>query len=478
MSIPMRPRLRRLEPVLRRALRGPCAQPCASRLLVAVSGGADSTALLIGLERIAHEFGIRLEAAHLHHGLRGAEANQDLAFVRELCARLGVPLTAARWNTRLRMKRRGLGGQAGLRALRREFLIAAALKTGSAAIATAHTADDQLETVLMRLARGAGLPGLGGMSERRGMWIKPLLEATRADIERDLTRIGQQWREDSSNRDRTYARNQIRFEVVPALTDSLGPSRSPGEARASMARRVADAAREARDARRALERCTLWRGKGLYRIQKGEFALDSRKLGSYPLIARRLVFRRLWRRAARIQPGLTHRHLEALDRLVTGSRGVRVDLPDGWRAERDLGWIRLRRIGARTEEVARLTVPSRLRWDGWRFSGCWTTGSRALRTLSTKPASEEFFAADALQGELELRVARADETFIPFGHREPVRVEKFMRHQRVALEHRSSPKVLADAGGILWVIGVRRSARAPIDCGTRNALRVRVERHD
>jgi tRNA(Ile)-lysidine synthase len=183
-------RLRRLEPLLRRALRGPCALPRGSRLLVAVSGGADSTALLIGLSRVAPEQGLTLQAAHLHHGLRGAEADQDLEFVHRLCAGLGVPLSSARWNTRLRMRRRRLSGESGLRTLRREFLLHAAKRVGAVAVATAHTADDQLETVLMRLLRGTGLLGLGGMSPRRGGWIKPMLEATRADVEADLRGAG------------------------------------------------------------------------------------------------------------------------------------------------------------------------------------------------------------------------------------------------------------------------------------------------
>src|SRR5882672_10813918 len=134
-------RLRRLEPALRRALRGPCSIAPGSRVLVALSGGADSVALLLALRSVAREFGLSVHAAHLHHGLRGAEADADLAFVRDLCARLGVPLESARWNTRARMRRRSLGGQSGLRVPRREFLSTAARHAGAAAVATAHTAD-------------------------------------------------------------------------------------------------------------------------------------------------------------------------------------------------------------------------------------------------------------------------------------------------------------------------------------------------
>ncbi len=323
-------RLRRLEPILRRALRGPCALPPGSRVLVAVSGGADSLALLLALRNLGREFDLSLHAAHLHHGLRGAAADADLAFVRERCARLGVPLAWARWNTRARMRRRAL----------REFLAGAARRARAVAIATAHTADDQLETVLMRLLRGTGLAGLAGMRPRRGAWIKPLLEATRAEVEADLRAGREPWREDASNRSPAYLRNRVRHEAIPALLAALAPGRgapAPG-AHAALARRVARAAAEVGDAARQIERRARRVLPGLCRIQAGVFELDSRRTASYALAVRRALLRRLWATAAPEAPGLTHRHLEALARLIEGGRpGARVGLPGGRHAVRGPG---------------------------------------------------------------------------------------------------------------------------------------------
>jgi tRNA(Ile)-lysidine synthase len=340
-------RLRRLEPVLRRALRGPCALPAGGTLLVAVSGGADSIALLLGLQGIAREFGLGLYAAHLHHGLRGAEADGDLEFVRERCARLGIPLAAARWNTPARMRRRGLSGENGLRVLRREFLLAAMRRVGAQAIATAHTADDQMETVLMRLVRGAGLAGLGGMSARRGRWLKPLLEATRADVEADLRGAGEPWRVDSSNGDPRWARNRVRHDAVPALIRAIAPSGAHEGGRASLARRVARTAREAREAERAL-RSWIARGPSpLSRARSGAIRLDSRAVGSYPIAVRRTILRRAWAGIAPSGLGLTRRHLAALCNLLRESRpGSRLDLPGGIRAECSGSAIRLRQTHA------------------------------------------------------------------------------------------------------------------------------------
>jgi tRNA(Ile)-lysidine synthase len=337
-----------LEPVLRRALREVRLRP-GSTLLVAVSGGADSTALLAGLHSIASEFDLTLHAAHLHHGVRGETADADARAVAALCAELGVPLTAARIR-RGRLDARRPPSEEMLRRFRRRFLLATARRTGAAAIATAHTADDQLETVLFHLARGAGLRGLGGMRSEAGRWVKPLLDATREDVEHDLRRAGLVWRRDETNDSPAYTRNRIRQEVVPSL------ARATGRTRSVLARRAARAAGEVRSVEKFLVRRVRARLSRISRIEGGVLRLDPGGLAPYPSPVRRLALQLLWTRACGRAERLTHRHLDALVKLVdAGTKRAEVRLPGGWRVSRvgrEIHWLEGRTTRSRARKVS------------------------------------------------------------------------------------------------------------------------------
>ena len=200
------------------------------RLAVALSGGADSVALLRILAARSAELGLVLHAAHLHHGLRGAEADGDLEFCRELAAKLGLPFHEARVDAAREAAADPKSGKAAetleevARRLRYAWFWQLMASENIDAIATAHTLDDQAETVLAKFLRGAWTEGLAGIAPRLqtagggpGAIVRPLLAATRSEIEAYLREIGQDWREDTSNRNLTFTRNRIRHELLPLL---------------------------------------------------------------------------------------------------------------------------------------------------------------------------------------------------------------------------------------------------------------------
>ena len=211
--------------------------PDGARVLCAVSGGADSMCLLALLRSLGR---FETAAAHVEHGIRGEESRRDCAFVEEYCRARGIACYTAHVDAPAFARARGLGLEEAARELRYDFLERTAEEEGYDFIATAHTADDNAETMLLNLARGAGLKGLGGIPPRRGRIIRPLLAVTREEIELYLRASGTPHVEDGTNESDAFSRNRIRHAVVPALRE-LNPGFALAAARAaSLLRRDED----------------------------------------------------------------------------------------------------------------------------------------------------------------------------------------------------------------------------------------------
>lgn len=186
---------------------------------VALSGGADSTALLHGLLAVREQYDLHVSAVHVNHMLRGDESDRDENFVREMCASLGVPLTVGRFDINRLAAESGEGTEACARRIRYAFLS----ENASGKIATAHTADDNVETVLLNLIRGAGVKGACGIPPVRGNIIRPLIYCSRADIEQYCTDNSLSYVTDSTNLTDDYTRNKLRHAVVPVMR-GINPS--------------------------------------------------------------------------------------------------------------------------------------------------------------------------------------------------------------------------------------------------------------
>jgi len=285
-------------------------------VLVACSGGPDSLALLHVLAELSAPFGLALAVAHLDHGVRGARGAADARFVARQAHALGL-------DSVIELPARPLkkASEDTLRKLRHAFLARAARELSCDAIALGHTADDQAETVLLRLVRGTGMTGLAAMRARRGRVVRPLLEASRADILAYLADRGLRPRKDETNADPAFARNFVRAEILPKLAH-LNPR---------IARVLAGVAERAgrhdefvqEQAAQAVRACAV-RGK------PGQIRLVAPKLLAYHRVVREAAFLLVVRRLAGPGTGLTRRHLSALEALVTeGHEGARTALPGG-----------------------------------------------------------------------------------------------------------------------------------------------------
>lgn len=296
--------------------------PKGGHLLLALSGGRDSMALLHALLELRTPYGFRLSAAHLNHKLRGADAARDADFVQSHCAALQIPCYVGEADVREQASALGLGLEACARTLRYAFLENTAKVCGANRIATAHHADDNLETLLLHLTRGAGLRGLRGMQARRGAIVRPLLTLPRADIEDFVARHEIPFVEDASNADTTFARNRLRHEVIPVLR-SLNPRLC--EHTTSAMRSLQEDEAYLRAQATALARCARPAEDGL--------VLERSVLNRAP---RALAVRVLQQLLAQIESApVAQVHLNAILAIATGANpSAAVHLPDGVIAHR------------------------------------------------------------------------------------------------------------------------------------------------
>ncbi|MGC3970410.1 MAG: tRNA lysidine(34) synthetase TilS [Pirellulales bacterium] len=302
-------------------------------VLVAVSGGADSTALLNALARLRpREATGRLIAAHCNHGLRGAESDADEAFVRRLAEELGCEAIIERADVVAAAAARGDGLEEAARSVRYRFLEATAGRTGARYIATAHTLDDQAETLLLRILRGTGIAGLGGIPKARAAagggvgLVRPMLTLRRSDVLAYLSELGRTYRDDSSNADHSFTRNRVRHELLPHLAAEYNPRLVEVLANlATQAEEMQAALRPAIDA--LLARCRTAESSG-------SFELDCRVLQDAAPHVIREVLIAAWTDAGLPLQAMGFAEWKALAELATSGESAKRMFPGNTNAER------------------------------------------------------------------------------------------------------------------------------------------------
>ena len=299
--------------------------PEGASVLAAVSGGADSVCLLDLLRLAQPQLRLRLAAFHLNHGLRGT-AGRDEAFVRTLCRGWQVELVVVRADVAGYARRHKLGIEEAGRELRYRHLERAARKLDCDLVALGHTANDNLETMLLNLVRGAGPRGLVGIPVRRGRFVRPLLDIEREQLVRHLRARGIEWVEDESNREVKYRRNLLRSEVTPVLS-RLNPNA------VAHARRAAQLLGEEDE---FLDKLAEAATRDAAELGKGRVRIDMLKFKDYNDILKRRILKS-------VLPELDSRAVEGVLEFCNRDTGGRLTLTRGVRAHRRRGMIEFKR---------------------------------------------------------------------------------------------------------------------------------------
>jgi tRNA(Ile)-lysidine synthase len=428
------------------------------RVGVAVSGGADSVALLCLLNELRHELGLVLAVIHFNHKLRGADSDQDEQFVAELARQLGLESHSESGDVAAYAKEKHLSLETAARKLRYEYFQRLLGGNQFNRIATAHTLDDQAETVLLKLIRGAGTRGLAGIYPKLDVAtpgasiIRPLLGVRRKDIEAYLAEIRQVWREDKSNRDLRHSRNRVRHGILPRLERNLNP------AIYETLSDTADVARAEEDywseqVRKLVP--SLWQNFATTRAPGG--ALNLQALAALPLALQRLVIR-----GATESLGLRLEFREVEEILETaclpkGSWDSQLHksmlLPNRWRVSRKKGELHFELQNETTQPADyeyRLPVPGSIDVP--------ELGSRFATTLVGRNAvqgynPQHFFDPELLAKELAVRNWHPGDRFWPAHSKSPKKVKELLQDRQVSGPERKLWPVVVSGSEVIWVRG-------------------------
>lgn len=424
------------------------------KILVAVSGGADSMALLYSLYWLRKDLGIDLVMAHLDHGIRRDTA-EDLGIVRAAAEDLGLTLFYEKVDAPAYAKAHKLNLEEAARRLRRDFLVRAAEQTQAQKIALGHTRTDLAETVVLHLLRGAGPAGLKGFLPVAPPFIRPLILCTREETRAFCEQHSIPFRDDPTNFDTRYLRNAIRLELLPKLR-KYNPQVEEALARA--ARLLAESV-EVLDWATALALSQSLKGKGL----------DLAKLRTLPRPLQALVVRS-W--ASQFGVLLYQRHVEALLRGVAQGRAAEYHLPQGLVARIGQGTLVIEEGKPPPTGIWSLAFPGEtvIPELGWGFA--LTEEPRPASLISYDPY-HIYLSKKKLQLPLFVRATQRADVFRPFGKTEEKNVWDFLARQGIPRWERERWPVVVDGRGVVWVVGVRPSGEYSVEEDEKEVISLR-----
>ncbi|MCL2838330.1 MAG: tRNA lysidine(34) synthetase TilS [Oscillospiraceae bacterium] len=440
---------------------------CGDSVLVGVSGGADSVCLLYVLHDLRDELNIKLSVAHLNHGLRGADADNDERFVAELCNRLGIKFYSKKVDL---LSDNDTVESAGRRARYKFF---ADLKRAHKfdKIATAHHMDDQAETVIMRIMRGTGISGLGGIQYIRddGV-IRPLLDVSRKEIEEYLRANNIDYRTDSTNSDTEFTRNRIRTELFPYLEASFNPN-----IKEALCRLVTTAGEDGAFLENYARRLYKRLKNPLPQSEPICLHISSILMVGKPILAR--LIRIAAEDALGYFPQLENKHIDDILALAgAGKSGSSLDLPHDLRVTVNYDWLtfskqsEVQMFGAFYLEIEPNGVYEIKKY------GVRITARQIAYADYTPEKYDTFVDADKLAGrKLHLRKRQDGDKMAVYADGRTKKVNDIFTDMKIARHHRDRQLILATNDEVIAILGVRVSEKYRADSDTKEGILIRYE---
>lgn len=442
-------------------------------IVLGISGGADSVCLLKILARWKEAWGISLRAVHVHHQLRGEEADADERFVRELCENEGIPCRVFHEDVQGMAQREKIGLEEAGRIARYRCFATVCEDVGGGKIALAHHQDDLAETMLHHLVRGTGMAGLCSLKPVSGNRIRPLLCLEKEEILVYLEAAGQPWRTDSSNLEDDYTRNRIRHHVLEELKTEVNPR---------AVRHMAQLSEELEETRAVLAQVAAEKRRQYVRkSEKG--MLLAEELKKEPDLIGRQIVHDLLKEISGKQKDFTRIHVEAVQELWNRKVGARRDLPYGMQAIRTYDGIYLERKAEKCEtrdSEKNAGIQINVQSEGtesFQIGELTLTVSRTARDFGEIPEKKytKWFDYDRIKQTLVIRHRQPGDRICLFDGGGSKKLKDYLIDRKIPAQKRDQLWLLADGSDILWIIGDRISAAYKVTAESQRILQAEIK---
>ena len=442
-------------------------------IVLGISGGADSVCLLKILARWKEAWGISLRAVHVHHQLRGEEADADERFVRELCENEGIPCRVFHEDVQGMAQREKIGLEEAGRIARYRCFATVCEDVGGGKIALAHHQDDLAETMLHHLVRGTGMAGLCSLKPVSGNRIRPLLCLEKEEILVYLEAAGQPWRTDSSNLEDDYTRNRIRHHVLEELKTEVNPR---------AVRHMAQLSEELEETRAVLAQVAAEKRRQYVRkSEKG--MLLAEELEKEPDLIGRQIVHDLLKEISGKQKDFTRIHVEAVQELWNRKVGARRDLPYGMQAIRTYDGIYLERKAEKcktrdSEKNAGIQINVQSEGtESFQIGELTLTVSRTARDFGEIPEKKytKWFDYDRIKQTLVIRHRQPGDRICLFDGGGSKKLKDYLIDRKIPAQKRDQLWLLADGSDILWIIGDRISAAYKVTAESQRILQAEIK---
>lgn len=427
------------------------------RVIVGVSGGADSVCLLFVLKELQKRIKFSVVVVHVNHCLRGAEAMHDEQYVKNLCQQLDIPCETYSYDVELIAKKRKQSTEEAGRILRQEAFQDAKRTLHGTKIATAHHMNDNAETLLMNLARGTGLKGLGGIQPVRGVVIRPLLCLERGEIESYLQEQGISYCTDSTNAGNDYTRNRIRNQILPLIEEHIN---------AQAILHMNDTMVQMRELQAYIENQLQALSKQCVKEEEdGQIIFLDAYRNMPPVFQSRMIHKCLVE-VTGVEQDLTQRHIRQIQELMSKQVGKSVDLPHCIRAKRIYVGVKIQKQKGMKERLLDRDGMPRVTY-------------RILDDITHQLIPEKtytkWFDYDIIKNDLEVRTRKPGDYITIDSNGNTQKLKSYFINKKIPSELRDQIYLIADGNHILWIIGYRMSSYYQVSEKTQRVLEIQID---